>query len=286
MAKEKRRDNLCIEAFDPASRQPCLVQFSQRRLMTIAKWGLWAVKEASEIVPTILQNPRVVFEGLRRDEDEDPRGVGWRCYCGKPSKKFIKDGSEANADPNQLFLVFVNDEGVAYNWRWEYADLENPDFRKVSRNDSIKRCTMQAMTNAEFAAQVAELAREAGPPQATAVYDPDGDSIEFLSRPEPFYAQRIDDLVTVYYSQESREVIGSLIKGASRFCSEILKRLPGFRIEVIDGNVRLEHIFQARLWSREHDSKDLATITYRKLIQVAEETGVKVEGAEQLCTAA
>jgi len=145
---------------------------------------------------------------------------------------------------------------------------------------------MKPMTNAEFAARVAELAKDAGPPQATAVYDPDGDCIEFLSRPEPFYAERIDDLVTVYYSQETREVIGSLIKGASRFCHEILKRLPGFRIEVIDGAIRLEHIFLAKLWSVEHDPADLATITYRKLIQVAEETGVELEGAEQLCPAA
>jgi hypothetical protein len=142
------------------------------------------------------------------------------------------------------------------------------------------------MTNSEFAARVAELAKNAGPPQPTAVYDPDGDCIEFLAKPEPFYAERIDDLVTVYYSQETHEVIGSLIKGASRFCNELLKRLPGFRIEVVDSNVRLEHIFLAKLWSAEHDPADLATLTYRKLIKVAEETGVQLEGAEHLCTAA
>ena len=145
---------------------------------------------------------------------------------------------------------------------------------------------MKAMTNAEFAAHVAGVAKEAGPPQATAVYDPDGDCIEFLARPEPFYADRIDDLVTVYYSQETHEVIGSLLKGVSRFCHEILERLPGFRIEIVGRNIRLEHIFLARLWSAEHDPADLATITYRKLIRVAEETGVELEGAEYLCPAA
>src|SRR5258706_8936553 len=102
---------------------------------------------------------------------------------------------------------------------------------------------MKAMTNVEFAAQVAELAKDVGPSQAAAVYDPDGDCVEFLARPEPFYAERIDDLVTVYYGQETGEVIGSLIKSAASFCNQILKRLPGFRIEVIDRNVRLEHIF-------------------------------------------
>ena len=145
---------------------------------------------------------------------------------------------------------------------------------------------MEPMTNHEYAARVAELAKDAGPPQPTAAYDRDGDCIEFLASPEPFYAERIDDLVTVYYSQETHEVIGSLVKGASRFCGEILKRLPGFRIEVIDGPVRLEHIFLARLWSADHSPDDLATITYRKLIKVAEASGVTLEGAEYLCAAA
>jgi hypothetical protein len=62
-----------------------------------------------------------------------------------------------------------------------------------------------------------------------------------------------------------------------------LQRLPGFRIEVIDQSIRLEHIFLAKLWSAEHDPAALATITYRKLIKVAEETAVRLEGAEHLC---
>lgn len=132
---ENRRDRLCIEALAPGSAKPCLVQISQSRLLTIAKWGKWAVKEAAELVPYVLQFPVAVFEGLRREEDEDPRGAGWRCYCGRPAKKFQKDGSEANVDPGRIYLVFVNDEGVAYNWRWENADLANPNFP----NDSAMR---------------------------------------------------------------------------------------------------------------------------------------------------
>src|SRR5437016_12242363 len=112
---------------------------------------------------------------------------------------------------------------------------------------------MKAMTNAEFAAQVAELARNAGPPQPTAVYDPDGDCIEFLAKPDPFYAERVDDLVTVYYSQETGEVVGSLLKGVSRFCRQMLEKMPGFRVEIHDGRVQLVHIFSARLWSSEFD---------------------------------
>lgn len=78
MAEQSRRDRLCIEALNPLDRRTCIVQISQQRLLTLAKWGAWAVQEASEIVPMILQHPVAIFEGLRRDEDEDRRGTGWR----------------------------------------------------------------------------------------------------------------------------------------------------------------------------------------------------------------
>ena len=68
--------------------------------------------------------PTAVFEGLRRDEDEEPKGVGWRCYCGVPDCSYRRDGTETAPYPNRVYLVFVNDEGVAYNWRWEKADTD------------------------------------------------------------------------------------------------------------------------------------------------------------------
>ena len=76
---------------------------------------------------------------------------------------------------------------------------------------------MTVTSNEEFAQRMMLLAQPAEHFQPTATYDPDGDCIEFLTSPDPFYAERIDDLVTVYYSQETNEVIGSLIKGVSEF---------------------------------------------------------------------
>ena len=143
---------------------------------------------------------------------------------------------------------------------------------KVSR---WRRWTITS--NSEFAKRMTLLARPAEQFVPTALYDPDGDCIEFLATPDPFYAERIDDLVTVYYSQETDEVIGSFIKGVSEFCKEVLEKVPGFRIEIQDGRVRLDHIFLARLWMSEVDPQDLATLTYRKLINIAEEADVQVE---------
>lgn len=140
---------------------------------------------------------------------------------------------------------------------------------------------MMAVTNQEFAKRMLLLANSAERFKPYASYDPDGDCIEFLAKPDPFYAERIDDLVTVYYSQETNEVIGSLIKGASQFCKQFMVQAPGFRITIEDGPVRLEHIFLAKLWAKSGDPQDIKTLAYRKLIQMADENDVHLDA--ELC---
>ncbi len=132
-----------------------------------------------------------------------------------------------------------------------------------------------AEPNAEFAKRMMLLAQPAERFVPTATYDPDGDCIEFLAKPDPFYAERVDDLVTVYYSQDTQEVIGSLIKGVTRFCERVLETMPGFKIEIHDGRVSVAHIFRARLWSLTADPTDILTLTYRKLTEVAEAADVE-----------
>src|SRR5438034_5745095 len=107
---------------------------------------------------------------------------------------------------------------------------------------------MAVTSNSDFAKQMMLLARSAEHFRPTATYDQDGDCIEFLVKPDPFYAERVDDLVTVYYSLEMGEVIGSLLKGVSAFCRQMLQRMPGFKIEISNGRVFLVHLFQAGLW--------------------------------------
>ncbi len=136
---------------------------------------------------------------------------------------------------------------------------------------------MTMLSNEEFAKRVLLLANPAQPFTPTATYDPDGDCIEFLVSAEPFYAERVDDLVTVYYSQRTQEVIGSLIKGVSEFCRTFSEKMPGFRIEIRDGRVKLQHLFLARLWSTQRTRTDLPTLTYKKLITIAEDTEVDGE---------
>jgi hypothetical protein len=65
---------------------------------------------------------------------------------------------------------------------------------------------MTAMSNSDFAKRMLLLGRPAEQFEPTATYDPDGDCIEFLARPDPSYAERVDDLVTVYYQRPAKRL--------------------------------------------------------------------------------
>ena len=136
---------------------------------------------------------------------------------------------------------------------------------------------MSAMPNDQFAAHIMKLAHDAPPFQPTTTCDPDGDCIEFVVSPDAFYAERVDELLTVYHSQETREIIGSQIKGLARFCKEMLEKLPGLRIEVQDGPVTLQHIFLATLWTSDPQLDKIAMLPYRTLIEVARQSNAKAD---------
>jgi hypothetical protein len=51
-----------------------------------------------------------------------------------PDHAYRTDGTRIPPYTGQLFLVFINDRRVAYNWRWEKADPD--DFRLPADHDS------------------------------------------------------------------------------------------------------------------------------------------------------
>ncbi len=139
-----------------------------------------------------------------------------------------------------------------------------------------------AISQSEFAKRMSLMAKPAEDFRPFAYYDPDGDCIEFLIKPDPFYAERVDDLVTVYYSQDTDEVVGSLLKGVSKFCQDAVAKMPGFKVEIRDGKIKLEHVFRLRMWTSTMKPRDLPTLTYQKLIDVAEKADLETENFECL----
>lgn len=133
-----RRQNLLLEAVDPATGQNCVLQISYGRLMALSKRGKGFVLEAADTLREVLLRPTGVFEGLCSDEDEDARGYGWRCYCGTPPWRYRADGERVPAPSDRVFLAFVNTEKVVYNWRWEPTDDTRRDW-PIDHEDRFRR---------------------------------------------------------------------------------------------------------------------------------------------------
>ena len=118
-----------VAAIDPVAGSPTArIQISWHRLHAVGSRGPAHALEAAYIVPAVLSGPTAIFEGLRWDEDEDRWGYGSRCYCGRPDRSYARDGSEGPPYAGQVYLVFINEDGVAYNWRWEKAAPDAPDL--------------------------------------------------------------------------------------------------------------------------------------------------------------
>ena len=110
-----------------------------------------------------------------------------------------------------------------------------------------------------------------------AFFNSDGDCIELLLSNDSYRARRLDSLVTVYESRDNGELVGALVKGVRGFISDIVKRFPGFKIEIRDGKVKLEYLFAAGLW-KDDVSEDLMVVkTYQKLRDAAERAALEVE---------
>jgi hypothetical protein len=112
-------------------------------------------------------------------------------------------------------------------------------------------------------------ARFSGP---TWYYDEDGDCIEFVSASDRFYAERKDEWVSAYYSYETGQLVGSMIKDVSK----LVDSFPGFRnIEVRDGRVRLSHLYQLSGWTCQRKDGENAEV-YARLIETAEKSAAEV----------
>ena len=98
---------------------------------------------------------------------------------------------------------------------------------------------MNPLSNQKYSEEVMRICADAKPDFPCAYYDIDGDCIEALVKQEPYYAERIDDLVTVYCSENNDEIIGCLIKGVKK----IFSKNPKTQIIMQAGRVLLSDFF-------------------------------------------
>src|SRR5206468_6717266 len=77
--------------------------------------------------------------------------------------------------------------------------------------------------------------------QPRAHYVPEGDTLICYFKDDESHAERVDELLTVYRSMQTGEMVGCQIKSV-RF---ILRKLGGFGVQVKDGDVDLRVLFIA-----------------------------------------
>jgi hypothetical protein len=130
------------------------------------------------------------------------------------------------------------------------------------------------MNSSEFAKAIESMVSRPGHPPY--VYsDLKRDYVEFLAAPDDYYAEYVDDHVTVFYSQVSREMIGSRISNIA----ELLRKFPGLYIEIHDSRVKIQHLLQCSVWATPEPAT-WPVIKHQKikaLIEVAERTDAQAE---------
>jgi hypothetical protein len=124
MCNPRSRHYECLDAVNPKDGSTFTVKISRERMQAVARRGKGHVFEMAYIMPKVLTGPKAIFEGLCRDEDEPKYdySIGCLCYVGKPSIAFRSNGQQVEPWQGQVYLVFVTNENVVYNWRWEKAD--------------------------------------------------------------------------------------------------------------------------------------------------------------------
>lgn len=131
---------LLYPAFHPDGK-PLTVRITRQTLLRRARLGEWMLNELEVTVSEVLERPDAIFEGIRQEEDENkgPNGAGWWCYAGIPSTRYVDYLSGARKPTaDEVYLVFVTDENVAYNLRWESVG-SNLDWLGEEHPDRFRR---------------------------------------------------------------------------------------------------------------------------------------------------
>lgn len=102
-------------------------------------------------------------------------------------------------------------------------------------------------------------------PEFFCEYDPDGDCLEIVFVPDGHVAKRLDPSLTVYYSRDTGEMVGALLKGVRKLLAKAMEINPGLRHDLGGGeSTKVEKVLTAGLWLYE-DGKDDAVRVYKEM---------------------
>lgn len=113
-----------LPAFNPhnPNDEPIEVWLDQAHIDGLTKRGLETRFARIQLIPEVLKSPRAIFQGLKREEQED--GL---CYAGVPDVDHRNVSITVPPPKSMVFLVFITACNKISDWRWEKCDKDALD---------------------------------------------------------------------------------------------------------------------------------------------------------------
>lgn len=141
---------------------------------------------------------------------------------------------------------------------------------------------MTVLSDQEFAQQIFEIAGEPVEQFESYVFNNiEGDCIEFFVSPENYFAERIDDYLTLYLDMNTEEITGFVIKNVKRIIEKLSPNKMAMEFVIDDGKVQLRSLFTAMFAGPDEPKREKLVRAYRKVVRLAEK--MKIDEVELAC---
>ena len=137
--KKQRRGYSSLDAIDPNDGGMWQVLLKDGKMDYVASQGHGAAMELADTVRWTLLHPRALFRGVR-ELDRDVAEDKWLCYVAVPGHAYDhKTGRKRAAWPGEVFMVFVTEERIIYNWYWYESDRNESHLPDDYENRFLER---------------------------------------------------------------------------------------------------------------------------------------------------
>jgi hypothetical protein len=121
--RKTRNGYISLPAVDPSDGGLWELLISIDRVRRTRHVGEGSALELGHIVPQVLLHPKAIFRNVRPESPDHEESL---CYVGCPDRAYTNpDGILSPPWPNEVYLVFVNNERIIHNYRWEKADPQD-----------------------------------------------------------------------------------------------------------------------------------------------------------------
>jgi hypothetical protein len=132
---------------------------------------------------------------------------------------------------------------------------------------------MMVLSDTDFVQEVFNIANNPVKPFRPFVfYNKAGDCIEFYVSQNDYYAERIDDYLTLFLDMETDEIVGFMVKNIKQILNKIDTSKVAWSFIVNGDEVQLGVLFTAIFLNgkKTTDIDDVLVREYRKVVKVAE----------------